>query len=352
MLKHITTITIFVMSAAAVAIAGDYAGTTSFDLLKLDTSVRNSAIGSAGVAMTGDVSMVYHNPASIASVMTKQAYVSYRDLIMDSNMNTVSVLFKEGWAISYNRFTSEKFRRVTYTQDSGNFDVSDTVTMLTYAQELSPGLRTGINIKYLYEQIDYLKTSGFGFDLGLIQSGLLDNRVSAGIVIQNIATGMKYQSRTERVPLIYKIGFNYCVSEKATCVFDMNFEQDKKSVTNFGVEFTPLDMIALRVGINNRNQSDTGLTYGLGFKVQTISFDYSVVPYGDFGVTQHLGVSMKFGNVTQPVIEPVKPVTTVPEVQQPVVQPVPEPVVQPSVQPVATSSDTIKQNLLPQTTSQ
>jgi hypothetical protein len=76
---------------------------------------------------------------------------------------------------------------------------------------------------------------------------------------------------------------------------DFTMPNDNSDYISFGGEYWFRDLIALRLGYAGSNDEGKGLRVGMGIKLRQFLFDYAYGSFGDFGATQWLELSMKWG---------------------------------------------------------
>ncbi len=91
--------------------------------------------------------------------------------------------------------------------------------------------------------------------------------------------------------------------KELTTVFDIKFPNDNDIIFNVGAEYVyqmKQGQIAGRMGFDSSNDAGSGVTFGLGIKLNKISnlkdfqFDYAFVPYGDLDNSHRVSLSVKF----------------------------------------------------------
>lgn len=124
-------------------------------------------------------------------------------------------------------------------------------------------------------------------------------KLSAGLVIQNIGTKIKFMSEGDPLPLNIKLGGVYKLlkDDTLTLALDVNKPIDNEINLHIGGEYWATDMIVLRLGYKTTTVGNlgalSGLSMGLGFKWLRYGIDYAWVPYGDLGNTHRFSLSAK-----------------------------------------------------------
>ena len=113
---------------------------------------------------------------------------------------------------------------------------------------------------------------------------------------------MTFISEGYNLPLTATLGAGYNIKNAITLAIDIKQKiYDQKTEISFGTEYTPINILALRVGyLKSLNPSRftfhdfTCLGGGLGLHILNFSTDYAFVPYGDLGNTHRISFSVKF----------------------------------------------------------
>ena len=109
----------------------------------------------------------------------------------------------------------------------------------------------------------------------------------------------KFFRDDEELPVAYAIGSSYNFHKKFTVTSDCEWVRSEGGAIKAGLEYLPIDLLAVRVGYDERNASDNGLTFGLEFHVENFLFDYAFVPFGDLGRSHRVSGEINFGAVSE-----------------------------------------------------
>ena len=159
----------------------------------------------------------------------------------------------------------------------------------------------GTNLKYISSQLDSATANAYAADFGALYK-YPDRDVNFGLSIVNVGTQMTYVSVADPLPLGLKAGLSCGLIEKkllAAASVD-HWIIDRRTYENFGMEWKPVELIALRGGYQFGHAQDqlnsdwVGVSGGMGFSYKGISLDYAFIPFGDLGNTQRFSIGYQF----------------------------------------------------------
>ena len=272
-----------------------------FSFMNIGMGARATGMGGAFAAVPGDLNSVYWNPAGLSSVKSAGIGLSYGQMFVDSSYQyllggTPMGPGAVGINISYLRYGSFELR------DAGGVVLSNTVNpynmaaMAAYGMPLMPGFSVGAAVKYLNQDVNGSKMTGYAFDLGALgEMGIF----SAGVTAQNLGTAGDFS-----MPINIRAGLaaRLTAGDKNVFIVAGDFSYPLKGSTsmNLGAEYSWADMIKIRCGYsfkdeNNSLKGMSGLSGGLGIKLGQTAIDYSMVPYGDLGTVNNFTLSYDFG---------------------------------------------------------
>lgn len=215
MIRKLLFIPVLVLLMNTNYVCGQAGGDNVFSFLNVPSSARTTALGGQLITIQDDdISLAFHNPASINS-MTNRAlsfnynfrysgvnngYVGYGFAIPKYKINLhTSVLFS-----NYGTFKLTDFRG----NEIGTFRGSDYAFVLGASRQLNERFSLGVNSKWIFSQLESYTSSGLAFDIGGIYQ-IPDKRLSIAVVAKNIGTQLKtYAGTRERIPLDLQVGIS------------------------------------------------------------------------------------------------------------------------------------------------
>ena len=177
---------------------------------------------------------------------------------------------------------------------------------LSYAQQSTPDLSYGVNLKVIRRNIAEYRATGLGFDLGALYR--IDDHATIAAVVQDATTTLVAWSTgtNELISPTLKIGGAYSLemfSGRITPAVDVDVRfENRKSASvghlgpisfdpHLGLEFDYKNAVAVRIGYTDIKQ----LTLGAGLHLRKLDIDYSFAQFGgenDLGKTHR--ISLRF----------------------------------------------------------
>ncbi len=296
-------------------------GETGAAFLKIGVGARQIGMGGANVALANDVNAIYWNPAGLTQLGKREFTVMHNQWIVDFKYDFIGFAHPLKKALINSRKNSgatlagglvylnlgEFQGRDEYRNRTNNFKAYDTAGIVSYAQKISPRMNLGLNLKYIYEQIEVEHAKGLAVDLGfLYQTGI--KNLNLGFTVRNLGPKMKFISEPFSLPLTLTAGTAYTYyGLNLAC--DVSWQPiEERTNISLGTEYWPFQVFALRAGYLTRLFTSNvrfaakddvlgklnGIGAGFGFRFADIGIDYCFVPYGDLGNTHRLSFSSKF----------------------------------------------------------
>lgn len=296
-------------------------GTTAAQYLKIGVGTRAIGMGSAFTAATGDISMMYWNPAGIAQIYSKEAMFNHVDWLMDVNYDYSAFALNLadfgtiGAFVSLLGMEDMLVRTVEKPEGTGEyFSAGSLLIGLSYARNLTNNFSIGGNIKYIREYIWNESATGFAIDVGVLYKIPILNEFRLGASISNFGTKMRMEGRDAinimqvgagqgniintnveldqfDLPLLFRIGVAADLFKedmhRITTAIDAIHPNDNSESINLGIEYSWNELVFLRGGYKSLFEKNTeqGLTAGIGLSYQLVESIRAIVDYAyqDFG---------------------------------------------------------------------
>jgi hypothetical protein len=315
--RHVGSQVLFLSAALALgasvcAYAGG-PGTTSAELLKLPLGTRAVGMGEAFTAMADDSSALYWNPAGMSLMKQKEATFMHSSLIEGINYEHLAfVMPGDSYALGTN------FSYLGYGDIAGYDNTpnaanpsgggSPTGNVSAYSYVLNGGISRlfaesfalGLSGGLVHENLAEDTANTFAINAGALYklpTHFWDGRYRVGVALQNMGPGMKFVS--ERDPLPHKINFGAAAEGihklPLNLTMDVSVPNDNDAYVSLGSEYWFRDMVALRLGYAGSKDEGRGVRVGVGIKYGGLLLDYAYAGYGDFGATNRISISMRFG---------------------------------------------------------
>ncbi len=315
-------------------------GTTAASFLEIGMGSAPSAMGEAYVAMHGDLSSVYWNPAGIGYMDKSALMIMSQPWIVDISTvfaSTGIVLPGIGTiAVSMTQVGYGDMDVTTLEFQDGtgeSFTANEMAAGVTFARRLATWFSFGATGKIVTSQIRHMRASAFAMDLGVIVNtkflsftGNQEDGFTLGMSISNYGNRMRYdgidllqpidiniyedgnyadvqgQFRTQgwELPLIFRIGatMNPLVlgNQKVTLAVDALHPNNNTESVNAGLQYefkiASAGRFFLRTGYKAMfmDASEYGLTGGGGFELflmgnRSLTVDYAFKEIGILGRT-------------------------------------------------------------------
>ncbi len=284
------TILMSVLTAAAPS-ACLAQGTSGAQFLGIGIGARAAGLGGAYVSLADDGTSLYWNPAGLAQVGGHRVSFSHVSWLSDAAYQfaayalpvgdgAVGVGLEEG-ALSWDN-TGE-----------GVFEAGDFMGAVGYGRRLRPNLGVGGSAKFIASSLGENRASTYAFDLGLAYRPVED--VLVGAVVRNIGPGMAFEDESDPLPVTLAAGASYDWRD-VTVALDFEKVNDLGLTTRLGVEYRPIEQLALRAGYAGESESAlAALTAGVGFNWNDAwAVDYAYRS-SDLGGVHQFGLSAAFG---------------------------------------------------------
>lgn len=288
------------------AAADTAAGAESFDFLLLDANARAVALGGAYTSLATDANALLYNPAGLGLVGAHEATFMHNQYVQGLTQDYAAFAFKQGFGASLNYLDFNNIPRTTLANPDGtlgSFGISNLALGAGYGRSFYDGrLALGGGAKYLRETIDRVSANGYAFDAGILARIEELPGLSLGAAVLNVGPEVRYVRTKEKLPSAARAGASYRCTLKGTentFAFDLSKVRTDKLRIGVGVESRVSRLVALRAGFTTRNDSDIGITGGLGLGWRSLAVDYAFVPFAALGIAHRISVTFRWGSVTE-----------------------------------------------------
>src|SRR5437773_673491 len=272
----------------AVAPGSTHAGPS----LQVPIGPRAIAMGGAFSSISDDAEAIYWNPAGLPWIGHQEITATHANLFGSD--------IKDNYASFVLPLTRQDAAAVDWYRSGFNdteLDFGENRIDLSYGRKVLPFLSAGATVKYLtrntnLDGVSVRSGKGPGLDFGLIATPL--DRLRLGVVAQDaFDTKLSYSQGEGTVvayPRTVRIGASYSPIHNAIVAADLD---DRLHV---GAEFSPVDALALRAGVQDNGSDPDGPTWsaGTGIRWNIVRFDYAYVDHPTLGGTSHFGLGLAF----------------------------------------------------------
>ncbi|MFT6715988.1 MAG: hypothetical protein ACJA0Q_000617 [Saprospiraceae bacterium] len=344
-MRVITTL-LLLLSTLADAQVG---GRATYQFLNVVNSPRIAALGGHAIAIDhNDLEMAYFNPALLSKDNDKILSLNYTDYFTDINYGFVAYAKdyeKHGvFSLGAKYIHYGSFIHADETGEIlGEFVVSETAGVLTWSQDYNESFRYGASLKLVYSNFFLYNSTGVLMDFGA-RYKKPGKKFVAALVIKNLGTQITTYSNDNFEPMPFEvqlgvsqelahaplrfsitahnlqqpnIWFESPNNKSSTSVFLNDSSENKTPIGEailrhftFGTEILFSENFQLRFGYNHQRRQElvlkegskkgtNGFSFGFGLKIKRFSFDFARSIYSLAGATNHIGISVTFGEQLQ-----------------------------------------------------
>lgn len=281
---------------------------TGYNFLRLPVSAHAAALGGDNITLIeDDASLIWHNPALLASVSDKTINLNYMNYM--SGANTASASFnrimkeKASWAVSAQYMDYGKMKETDESNNIlGEFSAKDITVAGYFSYMLSDRLVGGITAKFITSYIGDYNSIGMGVDLGLNYYDP-DREWSISAVAKNLGGQLKaYDEKYDKMPIDVQVGvtkrFVHTPFRVSATMVNLN-NWDKSFINHvvLGADFIITESFWIGGGYNFRRADEmkiedssddkgsshgAGLSFGGGINLERFHLN---VAYGKYHVS-------------------------------------------------------------------
>ena len=336
--------TLLLTIAGMMTVSAQTGGEGTYKFLTVASTARMSAMGDHVISIRdGDVNMALENPALLNEEMYKAVSFSHKFLLAGISTGYVAYGFKlQRWnlplhvGIKYINYGDTDLTDI-YGDKYGTVNGSEYALVAGTSYRLYDRVNLGVNIKYIFSSLAMYSSQGFAMDLGMTYD-IHEKNMIAGFVIKNIGGQLStYAGMREKLPLNVMAGiskklehlpFRLSVTmhhlNRWNLLYDDPYGENNSFITgeeqedsdlslfidnlfrhiNFGGEFLlgkgESKPLRFRMGYNYMKSKEmsvqpyrtfAGFSFGFGFSIKKINFDYAYSIYHFAGGSSHLSIS-------------------------------------------------------------
>ncbi|NLT51654.1 MAG: hypothetical protein GXX85_12130 [Ignavibacteria bacterium] len=241
---------------------------------------RQTALSNADIANGSNLFNIEVNPAGLNGISGTELGVFYSPSPFGmKELSTGYAVFSYGFenlrlSLGYSNYGFELYKENTLYFSAGknlfnNFSAGISLSL------------TNISIK------NYGNTNVFRINCGTIYS--VRNDFNIAFSIQNL-TNSKVKNDSQPLPVIYNFGLAYSPVKDISLNLAAEKEVRFNTSLHFGIEFIPIEFIALRTGIANEPDTFSG---GAGIFYSRFNFSYAFKNHNELGITHQIELIYK-----------------------------------------------------------
>lgn len=278
-------------------------GTEGASFLDIPVGAGPASMGSAYTALANDAYAPTWNPAGLGFVNAPSFAGQHLSYIDSNAYEYGSFVYPFGGTralgVSAQYWTSGNIPGTDLAGNSqGDFSSHYGSYNLAYGQRLSDRLSLGLSGKWINAQIQDVSANAYAADLGSMYK-LWDNLTLAG-TLTNLGSPLKFISQADSLPMAFHLGAAYQPTNHWNLVGEGVYEKTGLASAHVGLEWKPMDMLALRAGYRTDTidglSALAGFTTGIGLQLWGQEFAYAWLPMGDLGNTNYFSAVLRFGS--------------------------------------------------------
>lgn len=277
---------------------GDAGRESSFSL---GAGARGMAMGRAFVALSGDASAPFWNPAATSSVERANLTAFRTTLFLNTNYDCLGVTYPfvdlGVFSFSLGRIGTDDIEgRDPFNLPTENFSSSETRFGFSYARHIIYGFHGGVTFKMISHSIGGNSGSGAGADLGLQYNPAPLPWITIGAsFIDLIPPRVKIISVEDKYATVSRIGAmgNRELSDnfEISGGFDIDKTAGRTAIFHAGAEAGFYDSYFLRLGLDKNRP-----TFGAGLFFKSFNLDYAYENVEYLGGSHRVSLSYSFGS--------------------------------------------------------
>jgi hypothetical protein len=237
-------------------------------------------MGGAMTALRGDQTAVYTNPSSVALLKRKDFVLTHHSTIAGIRQ------IQSGWAYGTGRVglglsvaihTADGFEARTgpTLNPIGTFNLFEFNAAFTYGQRIAGDLYGGFTTRFLHEDVEADRASGFGLDLGLTYRPS-ESPFAIGASVLNLGKMDRLDLVASSLPREIRFGVTLDQTRYQASA-DYRLARFGSNGIHVGGEVVPVEILTIRLGYQSGHDTRS-MSYGLGLRRKNWRLDYAFVP--------------------------------------------------------------------------
>ncbi len=274
----------------------------AFPLENQGGSARANAMGSAFVAVGGDVSALSWNPAGLASLTSAQLALHHNFYLQDLTQDTLLFATPQGdfgsWGLSASYLGYGSLQgRDSNGVVTGSYNAGRWGGEIAWAHVLFQGFAIGLGLKGNLLDLSGADYSNIAGDVGALWD--VTSTFHVGASYDNWGTDISGNIANSVIRFGGAYDWAVSFNNQALLAGSLFLEPFGVARLNIGAEDVFNSFLSLRAGYvaglsSTLLQGLTGLTAGLGLKLQDFNLDYAYSPFGDLGTSQRVSLTYHF----------------------------------------------------------
>lgn len=221
----------------------------------------------------------FHNQAGLAGLETFSAGFFYESRFMVEELSFVATSIVLPIKAGTFGFSFSQFGKGTYKQHKAG---------LAFSKRLMQNLNASLQLDYFSQQFpENEKAYGFAtFEVGLVYSAT-EELIFGAHIFNPIQAGIRTPEGLQKMPFVFRIGGHYQFQDMVMLILETEKSGSNPLLIKSGIEFSPVEFLALRVGVSGK---PVNYTAGIGFKTGKITTDIGFSYHGNLGFTPSVSI--------------------------------------------------------------
>lgn len=257
-------------------------------------------MGRAFVALSGDASAPFWNPAATASLDRSEFTAFHTTLFLDTQYDCFSLSYPMdrigAFSLSAARLGSDNIeRRDIYNIQTGTFSSAETQFGLAYARRIAFGLSGGLTLKAANQRIGDVSGTGFGADLGMRYESSFVTGLSLGLAFNDlISPAVKLENSEDKYKTLSRFGASYSrpfgTKVASETSLELGILPGRSAKFHGGIDLQFYRQFSVRAGIDRGRVS-----FGAGMIYRFVKIDYAFENVAYLGGSHRISLGFVFG---------------------------------------------------------
>jgi len=245
----------------------------------LNPGARSAGLGSASLCHT-EVFSIFANPAGLMGMDAFSAGIAAQNRFLLNDLTLLNL----GIALPTR---SGNFGLGMYY--FGGSALNEKEFRLGYARNFLEGLSAGISLDFhQLSQQSFGSATLITFDLGIRYA--INDKIVAAAKMHNPTRQKMGDNSTDQWPTLLSFGLSYNPSDKTGIYAEFEKNIDQKAIIKTGVEYLPIEKLALRLGYSSNANS---FSAGIGLVLPSIYIDIAGSFHQDLGYSPYISFVYK-----------------------------------------------------------
>jgi len=243
---------------------------------------------------------LFYNPAGLANISQGAFGLNHTEWFEDIRMDNLVFgynfdnKFGIGFSIAHMWMPSLQGKD-GFGNPTGDVNVSSSIVNLGMGYKFHRSLYFGLGIKYFQDNLAGFTANGLALDAGLYLHTFVPG-LTFGLAVQNMGADIQYDQAREQIPLSYRAGVAYNISNAGLrFAVDAIKAVDSDVAIGTAIEYTILNTFSMRFGNQFRQDQKFTPGYGAGLKISDqYLIDYTFYAFEELGSTHRIGFTFRF----------------------------------------------------------